>query len=85
MCRQARPVVGLLPTWGDKLGRKWGVGPEMFTAENAARYGEFLGARYRDQPIIWILGGDRNPDNQQRKAIRRAMAAGVKRAMLAAT
>src|SRR5215213_5146352 len=73
-------VVGLLPTWGDKVGPlKWGVGPEVFTAENAARYGEFLGARYRDQPIIWILGGDRNPDSPQRAAIWRAMAAGVKR------
>jgi hypothetical protein len=53
--------------------------PEVFTAENAARYGEFLGARYRDQPIIWLLGGDRNPDSPQRAATWRALAAGVKR------
>ena len=25
--------VGLLPTWGDKWNRKWGVGPEIFTPE----------------------------------------------------
>lgn len=25
-------VVALLPTWGDKFNRKWGVGPEIFNA-----------------------------------------------------
>jgi len=71
-------VIGLLPTWGDKVGPiKWGVGPEVFTTENAVRYGEFLGERYREKPIIWILGGDRNPDSEQRKAIWRALAAGT--------
>ena len=29
--------VGFLPTWGDKWNKKWGGGPEIFTAENAAR------------------------------------------------
>jgi hypothetical protein len=73
-------VVGLLPTWGDKVGPvKWGVGPEVFTIKNAARYGEFLSERYREKPIIWILGGDRNPDSEQRKAIWRALAAGLRR------
>jgi hypothetical protein len=73
-------VVGLLPTWGDKVGPiKWGVGPEIFTAGNAVRYGEFLGERYREKPIIWILGGDRNPDSERRKAIWRALAAGLRR------
>ncbi len=61
-------VVGLLPTWGDKVGPvRWGVGPEIFTPENAFTYGEYLGTRYRDHPIIWILGGDRNPDNEYRR------------------
>ncbi len=27
--------IGLLPTWGDKWNKKWGVGPEIFTPENA--------------------------------------------------
>ncbi len=67
--------VGLLPTWGDKVGPlKWGVGPQVFTVENARPYGEYLGERYRDRPIIWILGGDRNPDNKQRRAIWRDLA-----------
>jgi len=70
--------IGMLPTWGDKWNKKWGTGPEIFTVENARIYGEFLGKRYRDKPIIWILGGDRNPDNEQHLAIIRAMAAGLR-------
>lgn len=45
--------IGMLPTWGDKFNQKWGVGPEIFTPENARKYGEFLGRRYRTKPIIW--------------------------------
>lgn len=71
--------VGMLPTWGDKWSRRWGVGPEIFTPQNAELYGAFLGARYRDKPIIWILGGDRNPENEQHLAIIRALARGLKR------
>lgn len=69
--------IGLLPTWGDKFNKKWGVGPEVFTPENARVYGRFLGERYREKPIIWILGGDRNPDDEEDLAITRAMAAGI--------
>ena len=71
--------IGMLPTWGDKWNTKWGGGPEIFTPENAATYGEFLGRRYRDQPIIWILGGDRPPENERHLAVVRAMAAGLRR------
>ena len=42
--------VGLLPTWGDKWNRSRGAGPEIFTPENAAIYGEWLGRRYKDKP-----------------------------------
>lgn len=72
--------LGLLPTWGDKVGpARWGTGPEVFTPENARRYGEFLGARYYDKPIIWILGGDRNPEEPRHYAIWNAMVEGLKR------
>ncbi len=71
--------IGMLPTWGDKWNKKWGTGPEIFTPENAAAYGEFLGRRYRDKPIIWILGGDRPPENERHLAILRAMAEGLRR------
>jgi hypothetical protein len=53
-------IMGLLPTWGDKVEMRWGEGPQIFNAENAFAYGEWLGKRYRDTPnIIWINGGDR--------------------------
>ena len=70
--------VALLPTWGDKFNKKWGVGPEIFTPENARPYGRFLGERYRDEPVIWMLGGDRIPEEDEDYAIVRAMAAGIR-------
>ena len=71
--------VGLLPTWGDKFNIKWGKGPEIFTPANAKSYGEYLGKRYKNKDVIWILGGDRNPENERDYAIIRAMAAGLER------
>jgi Protein of unknown function (DUF4038) len=71
--------IGMLPTWGDKWNKKWGKGPEIFTPENAATYGEWLGNRYKDQPIVWILGGDRPVENERHKEILRALAAGLKK------
>jgi hypothetical protein len=69
---------GLLPTWGDKFYKRWGVGPEVFTPANARAYGAFIGRRYKDRPIIWIMGGDRNPDEPGHLAIVRGMAEGVR-------
>jgi hypothetical protein len=70
---------GMLPTWGDKWNAsKWGVGPEVFTPENARIYGEFLGRRYKDKPIIWVLGGDRPIETQTHHDIQNALAAGIK-------
>jgi len=53
--------IGLLPTWGDKVELMgWGLGPLIFNKENARKYGEILGERYKNTPnIIWINGGDR--------------------------
>lgn len=70
--------IGMLPTWGDKVNKKWGVGPEIFTPANARAYGEWLGKRYRNKPIIWILGGDRPIENDTHLAIWRAMAQGLR-------
>jgi len=69
--------IGLLPTWGDKWTKKWGVGPEVFTTETAEVYGRWLGSRYKDKDIIWILGGDRPIENEGQRAIIRAMARGL--------
>lgn len=72
-------VVGMLPTWGDKVpSAHLAEGPIVFTNDNARVYGEFLGKRYQDKPIIWILGGDRNILNDEVLEIWRNMAAGIK-------
>jgi hypothetical protein len=71
--------VGLLPTWGDKWNKKWGVGPEIFTPANAEAYGEWIGRRYKDASVIWILGGDRPIESDAHREIIRAMARGVRR------
>lgn len=72
-------TIGMLPTWGDKWNKKWGAGPEIFTPENARIYGEFLGRRYRNRDIIWILGGDRPLENETHYRIIRAMVAGLRK------
>lgn len=70
--------IGMLPTWGDKIFKNtWGEGPEIFTPDNARSFGRYLGNRYKNKPIIWILGGDRNPRQEQDVAIWRAMAEGI--------
>lgn len=73
-------VVGFLPTWGRYWHDKVHEGKPLFDARNAEVYGEWLGKRYRDKGIIWILGGDRAIDNDEQKAIIRAMARGLRRA-----
>jgi Protein of unknown function (DUF4038)/Putative collagen-binding domain of a collagenase len=71
--------VGLLPTWGRYWHDQIKDGKPIFTEANAAMYGEWLGARYKDKPIIWILGGDRSVENDEQKAIIRAMALGLRK------
>jgi hypothetical protein len=82
--------VAILPTWGDKVGPLWmgdqeppnfdptKFGPIIFNTNNARVYGEFLGRRYREQPIIWVLGGDRNPIGAEYVAVWRALAEGLR-------
>lgn len=68
--------IGMLPTWGKYVTNVWGENQVIFNEENAHTYGRFLGNRYRNKPIIWILGGDRPPDGVEH--IWRAMAQGLK-------
>lgn len=70
--------LGLLPTWGDKVDKQWGVGPEIFNEKNAYLYGKWIGERYKDYPnIIWIIGGDRLGGGKNYK-IWEALACGIK-------
>ena len=67
--------IGLLPTWG----RYWNDGNRpIFNEENAECYGRWIAERYHQYGVIWILGGDRNPDNENKQAIIRAMARGIR-------
>ncbi len=66
--------VGLLPTWG----RYWNDQNPIFNEQNAETYGRFIAERYKNDMIIWILGGDRNPEDSQKQAIIRAMAKGIR-------
>ena len=68
----------LLPTWGDKFNQKWGVGPEVFTPDNAAVFGDWLGDRYKDAAVVWMLGGDRPCESDEHREIVRGMAEGVR-------
>lgn len=73
-------VMALLPTWGHYVAPAKRGRPEVLTPENAGAYGEFLGRRYRDCDVIWVLGGDRNPapEEAQFVAVWPAMAEGLK-------
>lgn len=70
--------IGMLPSWGDKWKKDAGDESGIFNTKNAYNYGQFLGKRYKDQPIIWILGGDQNVLNDEEYAIIEAMANGLK-------
>lgn len=71
--------IGVLPTWGRYWHDAIKEGKPLFTERNAAAYGAWLGERYKDKPIIWILGGDRNPETEEQKAVLRAMALGLRK------
>jgi len=67
--------IGFLPTWG----KYWKTGDDcIFTPDKARAFGRFLGRRYRDRPVIWILGGDQNVVTSQERATIDALAAGLK-------
>ena len=52
-CNEMGFYVGFLPTWGS-----WVKSMKKITVENAREYGRWLGERYRDADLVWILGGD---------------------------
>lgn len=80
--KQARKMnlyVALLPTWGDKINKKWGTGPVIFNENNAEKFGQLIAERFRKYDnIIWVLGGDRIPENETHFAIYQAMAKGIR-------
>jgi len=70
--------IGLLPCWGEYVIPREGRG--IFnTPEQTYSYGRFIGARFGKYPnLIWILGGDRLPDERpDGVTLWRAMAEGI--------
>jgi hypothetical protein len=51
--------IAMLPTWGGWASAAEKSDRNVITLQNAQTYGEFLGKRYRNKGIIWVLGGDR--------------------------
>jgi len=70
--------VALLPTWGRYWHDPEGNGKPVFNPQNAEAFGNWIGARYRDRGIVWVLGGDRTVDNDVQRATIRAMAKGLR-------
>ncbi|MDR1964788.1 MAG: glycoside hydrolase family 140 protein [Planctomycetaceae bacterium] len=78
LAEQKGLYIAMLPTWGDKVIKKW-RGVEIFTPENAEKYGFFIGQRYGAcKNIIWVLGGDRPCERENDYAVWRAMVKGIK-------
>lgn len=68
--------IALLPSWG-----RWvnDPGEQILTEKNAEVYGNFLGRRFGQKGIIWILGGDREGDGHEQvwRLLARGIAIGV--------
>ena len=69
--------IGMLPTWGSYWSMVNG-NQKIFTTASARSFGKYLGNRYRNSPVIWILGGDENISMQAERDIIEAMVAGLK-------
>ena len=67
--------IGMLPTWGNN----WHKTNAIFTPQNAEVYGEWLGKRYQDAGLVWILGGDRPIQTDVHREVIGAMARGLRR------
>ncbi len=71
-------TVALLPCWGDTWGPQPGEHKAIFDVDKARAFGTFLGKRYKDADLVWVLGGDHKIDGEPQKRILRAMAEGLR-------
>lgn len=73
-------VFALFPTWGKFVGPlNRAPGPILFDRHGARTYAEYLGNRFGPRGVVWVLGGDRNPEEPYLN-VWRAMADGLRRA-----
>jgi hypothetical protein len=70
--------IGFLPTWGRYWHDKIRNDEPLFTPTNAEAYGKWLGTRYKDKSLVWILGGDRAIENDTHREIIQRMARGLR-------
>ncbi|MGE2731547.1 glycoside hydrolase family 140 protein [Mycolicibacterium vaccae] len=61
--------IALVPIWAH------GQVGELLDEENAEEYGRFIGSRYRDRRVVWVLGGDYPADGDEN--IWRTLALGI--------
>lgn len=66
--------MAVLPIWGGSFVNAQ-KNRNLLDKTKAYNYGQFLGRRYRDKPLIWVLGGDWFADGVEDTW--RAMAAGL--------
>ncbi|MET0285245.1 MAG: glycoside hydrolase family 140 protein [Polyangiales bacterium] len=71
-------TLAMLPCWGDTWNPYPGERQAIFDVEGARSLGLFLGRRYRDADLVWVLGGDHRIDSPAQLAILRAMAEGLR-------
>jgi hypothetical protein len=71
--------IALLPAWGRWVNNTGQSDESLLTPANAQRYGEFLGSRYGNKGVVWILGGDRTATGFEEtwRALARGIAIGV--------
>jgi len=78
LARSRKMYMALVPSWGDKIDKAFGIGPEIFNETNAFAYGKWLGKNFREIPnIIWMNGGDRSGDGRN-YAVWNALGEGIK-------
>jgi hypothetical protein len=68
-------VMGIVVTYGEHV-RATRTTEQVFNPTNAFAFGKLLAARYKDNAVIWLLGGDRPA--AQDEAVWTAMAKGLK-------
>ena len=54
-------VVAIAPSWSDWMYDYVGRWPHPFNPQNARTFGRYVGRRYKDCDVVWVIGGDRNP------------------------
>ncbi len=68
-------VMGMVTSFGEHV-KKVIYDEQVFDTSNAFVYGKFLGDRYKENAVMWLLGGDRGP--LEGKPVWSAMARGLK-------